>query len=100
MKKSFKISSECGKHNIAVIYDLAIAKLTLQAQVEKSPEFDNIFVTLGSFRIELAFFSACGKVISESGALHVLNEGLVLAAGSTNGFIKSKNYSRCKIIYE
>ena len=26
-KKSLKISSECGKHNIAVTYDVAIAKL-------------------------------------------------------------------------
>ena len=63
-------------------------------------EFDKIFVTLGSFHIELAFFNACGKIISESGALHILNESLVLAAGSTNGFIKGKNYNRCKRIHE
>ena len=100
MKKLSKISSECGKHNIAVTYDLAIAKLDLQIQAEESPEFDNIFVTLGSFRIELAFFNACGKIITESGALHFLNENLVLAAGSTNGFIKGKNYNRCNRIHE
>ena len=34
IKKSLKISSECGKHNIAVTYDLAIAKLVLQIQAE------------------------------------------------------------------
>ena len=62
MKKSLKISSECGKHNIAVTFDLAIAKLALQIQAEESPKFDNIFVTLGSFHIELAFFNACGKI--------------------------------------
>ena len=100
MKKSLKISSECGKHNIAVTFDLAIAKLALQIQAEESPEFDNIFVTLGSFHIELAFFNACGKVSSESGALHILNESLILAAGSTNGFIKGKNHNRCKRIHE
>ena len=49
MRKSLKISSECGKHNIAVTYDLTIAKLALQIQAEESPEFD-IFVTLGSFQ--------------------------------------------------
>ena len=58
MKKSLKISSGCGKHNIAVTYDLAITKLALQIQAEESPEFDNIFVTLGSFHTELAFFNA------------------------------------------
>ena len=72
----------------------------MQIQAEESPEFDNIFVILGSFHIELAFFNACGKIISESGALHILNESLVLAAGSTNGFIKVKNYNRCKRTHE
>ena len=100
MKKSLKISSGCGKHNIAVTYDLAIAKLALQIQAEESPEFDNIFVTLGSFRIETAFLNAFGKIVSNSGALHLLNESLVLTAGSTNGFIKGKNYNRCKRIHE
>ena len=100
MRKSLKISSECGKHNIAVTYDLAIAKSTFQIQAEESPEFDNNFVTLGSFHIELAFFNTRGKIISESGALHILNESLVLAAGSTYGFIKGKNYNRCKRIHE
>ena len=95
MKKSLKISSGCGKHNVAVTYDLAIAKLALQIQAEESPESDKIFVTLGSFHTELDFFNAYGKIISESGALHILNESLVLAADSTNGFIKGKNYNRC-----
>ena len=63
----------------------------------ESPEFDDIFVTLRSFHIELSLFSACGKSISESGALH---KSLVLAAGSFNGFIKGKNYNICKRIYE
>ena len=40
------------------------------------------------------------KFLSESGALHILNESLILAAGSTNGFIKGKNYNRCKRIHE
>ena len=36
----------------------------------------------------------------ESGAFHILNESLVLATGSTNGLIKSKNYIRCNRIHE
>ena len=35
MKKLLKISSECGRHNIAVTYNLTIAKLALQIQAEE-----------------------------------------------------------------
>ena len=59
-----------------------------------------IFVALGSFHIEMAFFSACGKVISESGSPHFLNEFEVLKKGSLNGFIKGKHYNRCKRFHE
>ena len=62
LKNLLKISSECGKQNIAVTCNLAIAKLAFQIQEEKSREFDNIFVVLGSFHIELAYFNACEKV--------------------------------------
>ena len=86
MKKLLKIFSECEKQNIAVTYDLAIAKLALQMQAKEPPEFRKIFILLGSFHIELPFFNACGKIMFESDALHILNESLVLAAGSTNEF--------------
>ena len=79
---------------------MAIAKLAPQIEAEESLEFDKIFVTLGLFHIELAFFSTCRKIISEYGALHILNESLVPAAISTNGFIEGKNYNRCKRIHE
>ena len=55
---------------------------------------------VGSIHIDLAYFNTCGKIISESGALHILGESLVLAAGSTNGFIKGKNYNRCQRVHE
>ena len=50
--------------------------------------------------IELAYSDACGKIISEFGALQILDESLVLAASSTNGFIKGKNCNRCQRIHE
>lgn len=63
--------------NITVAYDLAIAKLVLQIEAQESPEFDSIFVTLGSFCIEIVFFNACRKTMFKSGATHILNESLV-----------------------
>ena len=38
--------------------------MTIQAA--ESPEFDNVFVALGSFHIELAFFSVLGKIVQAS----------------------------------
>ena len=58
---------ECGKHEIALIYDLAIGEMAVEFQIEEAPTFDNIFVTLGLFHIEMTFFSVTGKYISQSG---------------------------------
>ena len=57
----------------------------MSIQAEESPEFDDVFVALGSFHVELAFFSAIGKIINESGAPHFLNELEILKPGSLNG---------------
>ena len=100
MRRSLCIASESGKQSIAVTYDLAIAKLAMQIQAEEQPAFDNVFVALGSFHIELALFSAFGKLISESGGPHILNECEVLDKGTGNGFIKGKNYKCCKKMHE
>lgn len=95
MKRSLRVAVESGKQSIAVTYDLAIAKLAMQIQAEEKPTFDD-----GSFHIELALFSAFGKVIDESGGPHILNECEVLAKGSITGFTKGKNYKRCKRLHK
>ena len=86
LKRSLSIANECGRKTIAVTYDLAIAKLALQIQHEEKPTFDRVFIALGSFHIEMAFFSALGKIIAESGGPHILNESEVLATGSLKSF--------------
>ena len=40
---------------------LAIAKMPLEIQIEEAPTFDKILVTLGSFHIEMTFFSVIKK---------------------------------------
>ena len=100
LRRSKKLAAESNKKSIVVTYDLAIAKMAMSIQAEESPEFDDVFVALGSFHIELAFFSACGKIINESGAPHFLNELEILKSGSLNGFIKGKSYNRCKRVHE
>ena len=56
MRRSVRIASEGQKENISVMYDLAIAKLAMQIQAEEKPTFDKIFISLGSFHLEMAFF--------------------------------------------
>ena len=85
---------ECGKREIALTYDLAIGKMAMEVQIEEAPTFDNIFVTLGSFHIEMAFFSVIGKYISESGGPHLLTESGIIENGSLTSFLLGKSYKR------
>ena len=82
MKRGQQLAVEFGKREIALTYDLAIAKMAMEIQIEEAPRFDNIFVTLGSFHIEIAFFSVIGKYISESGGPHLLTESGIIENGS------------------
>lgn len=100
MKRSLNIAAEGGRETIAVTYDLAIAKLAMQIQAEETPKYDAIFVALGAFHIEMAFFSALGKVVAESGGPDILNECEVLAGGSLKSFLHGKNYKRCRKMHD
>ena len=100
MKRSLKVAEEAGRQTIPVTYDLAIVRIALQIQGEESPKYDNLFVTLGAFHVELAFFKAIGKVIAEFGGPYVLQESDVLAKGSLQSFITGKNYKPCKRLHE
>ena len=53
MRRSLGIASEGQKENISVTYNLAIA---MQIQAEEKPTFDKIFISRGSFYLEMAFF--------------------------------------------
>lgn len=75
---------------IAVTYDLAIAKIALKIQNEEKPAFDHLLVHLGAFHIEMALFKAFEKVIEESGGPYILNECEVLAKGSMSSVCKEK----------
>ena len=57
-------------------YDLAIAKIAPQLKEEKAPKFDNVFVALGGFHIEMvmAAFAVFRKYIAEPRGPDILNE--------------------------
>ena len=100
LRRSLDITAEAGKTNISVTYDLAIAKIAMQIQEEERPQFDKIFIALRPFHVELAFFSALGKIVAGSGGPYILQESEALAKGSINGFLSGKNYKRCKRMHE
>ena len=100
LKRAIQVADECGKTQIASTYDLAIAKMALQIQKAESPLYDRVFVNLGAFHVELAFFCAVGKYIAESGGPFILSESGVLQSGSLKGFINGKAYNRCKRLHQ
>ena len=83
-----------------MIYDLAIAKMAMGIQIEEVPTFDNIFVTLGSFHIEIVFFSVIRKYISKSGGSHILTESGIIENGSVTSFLLGKSYKGSKHIHQ
>ena len=99
LRRALKIAAECNLRTIPVTFDLAIAKVAYQIQATESPAFDAVFINLGAFHIEMAYFNAIGKYINESGGPYILIESGVLASGSLHGFIKGKHYNRCKRIH-
>ena len=100
MKRAQQLAVECGKREVALTYDLAIAKMVMEIQTEEAPTFDDIFVTLGSFHIEMAFFSVIGKYNSESGGPHLLAESGIIENGSLTSFLLGKSYKRSKRIHQ
>lgn len=94
-----EVAKNCNQQQIIVTYDLAIAKLAMQIQHTKKPEFDNIFINLGAFHTQMAFFKAIGKYIDSSGLIEILVEAEALAGGSMNSFLDSKHFNRCKRLH-
>ena len=54
-------------------YDLAISKIGPQLQEEEASKFDNVFVALVAFQIEMVAFAVFGKYIVESAGRDILN---------------------------
>ena len=90
LKRAFAFANQSERDSIAVTYDLAIAKITIQLQAEESPKYDKVFFAMGSFHMELTMFGAIGKYIAESGAEQLLNETHVIEKGSLSGFFTER----------
>lgn len=60
VKKTLEIAKsiavECRQQHIITTYDLAIACKAYRIQADLSPEFDEVFITLGAFHTEMSYF--------------------------------------------
>lgn len=99
MQIALEIARNCNQKHIIVSYDLAIAKKALKIQKEMSPAYDEIFINLGAFHLEMSFFKAVGKYIDSSGIPEVLINCDLLAQGSLVGFLTGTNFNRCKNLH-
>lgn len=73
---SYAVVNETVQPEIIVTYDLAIAKMGMQIQEQEKLLYNNIFVNLGAFHTEMAFFKAIGKYIDCSGLVEILVQHL------------------------
>lgn len=51
MNQSLKVAQECSEQYMQVTYDLAIAKIAMQIQATDKPQFNDLFIHVGSFHI-------------------------------------------------
>ena len=70
LKRAQAIAQESNKKSTSVTYDVLIAKVAMQLQAEEAPKYDDIFVNMGAFHVDMTFFSALGKYLAESGGPH------------------------------
>ena len=97
LRRFLQIAQE-AKQKVLLQQNLAITKIAMQIQKEESPVNHNIVMALGSFHIEMTYFQALGKIISESGGPFLLQECQVSIKSFLSGL--SYNYSKCKQLHE
>ena len=100
LKRAQQMAADCNMTSISVTYDLAIAKITLEIQAEERPQYDNIFIALGAFHIELSLFGVLGKYIADSGAPYLLNKCSLIEKGSISSFLSGKACKRSKRLHQ
>ena len=68
----------------------------MQIRKEESLVYDNIFTAVGSFHIEMVYFKALDKIISELGGPFILQKCQV----SIKSFLSGLRYNKCKQLHE
>lgn len=64
MNMALKLAEECNQTYVVVTYDLAIAAKAYKIWAEMNPKFNKLFINLGAFHTELAYFKVSIVVIN------------------------------------
>ncbi|GFV99728.1 uncharacterized protein TNCV_5080881 [Trichonephila clavipes] len=99
MEQAQVVGKECNQTYVQVTYDLAIAKIAYKIQSTSKPQFNNLFIHLGSFHLMMAFFKAIGVFRNECGLSNMMIESNTIASGSVNGLVEGKHFNRCKRLH-
>ena len=94
LKRLQTVAEECGYKYTIVTYDLAVANIARQIQIQNSPKFDDCFIQFGQLQTILS--SSIGKILEGSGAAYLLSEAKIIACGSISKFLRGKSYNRCR----
>ena len=63
LKRSQGVAKKVGDKYTIVTYDLAVAIIARQIQIQNSPKFDDCFIQFGQFHTILSLFSSIGKIL-------------------------------------
>ncbi|GFX03208.1 uncharacterized protein TNCV_1700921 [Trichonephila clavipes] len=99
MEQAQVVGKDCNQAYVQVTHDLAIVKIAYKIQSTSKPQFNNLFIHLGSFHLMMAFFKAIGVFINECGLSHMMIESNIIASGSVNGLVEGKHFNRCKRLH-
>ena len=92
LKRSQVVAKECGAEYAIVTYDLAVAKIARQVQIQNFPNFDDCLIQSGQFYTILSLFSLTGEILEGSGAAYLLSEAKIIA-GSPLANFKRENHT-------
>ena len=96
LKRSQAVASECDDKYAIITYDLEVAKITRQIQIQNSPEFGECLIQFGKIHTISSVFSSIGNILEGSSAVYLLFEAKMIAGGSMNKFLRRKSYNRCR----
>ncbi|GFV41186.1 uncharacterized protein TNCV_1102491 [Trichonephila clavipes] len=98
MEQAQVVGKECNQTYVQVTYDLAIAKIAYKIQSTSKPQFNNLFIHLGSFHLMMAFFKAIGVFRNECGLSHMMIESNTIASDLVS-LVEGKHFNRCKRLH-
>ena len=70
LKRLQRVIKEWVNKYAIVTYDLAVAKIARQIQIQNSPEFHACFIQFGQIHTILSLYSSVGIILEGSGAAY------------------------------